>query len=113
MTRIVSDIDVLSTYLKGVMKRADHHAQNVGAVALTLAGAIVWRKDPVPLEVREQDGELKNVLWVVISQKRYAFSYNHAMGTIDIRERTTGGTTLARFSNATSTQYVRDFFASL
>jgi hypothetical protein len=58
----IADVDALKAYIDGVMYRAAHHAGQVNAIALALAGAIVWRKDAEPIEVMARDGETKNVL---------------------------------------------------
>ena len=109
----ITDVDALKGCIEGVMGRAEHHAGNVDAVALTLAGAIIWRKDPDPIEVMSQGSETKNVLWVKIGGQRYAFSYNHAAQTIEIRKGNTHGAVLNSFSNATPTQAVIDYFRIL
>jgi hypothetical protein len=36
----VSEVSTLQQYLEGIMNRAAHHGPDVGAIALTLAGAI-------------------------------------------------------------------------
>ena len=46
MPLTVADLDTLEAYLAGLMHRSDHHAQTVGAVALALIGAVLWRKGP-------------------------------------------------------------------
>lgn len=98
----ISDVDTLKTYIEGVMGRAEHHANNVGAIALALAGAIVWRKDAdATIEVMAQDGDLKNVLWVIIGGHRCAFSHNHTGQEIEMRQNTTRWAVLHRFSNVT------------
>jgi hypothetical protein len=56
---------------------------------------------------------MKNVLWVRISGHRYALSYNHTAGTIEVRDGSTQGTVLASFSNATPLADVKRFFESL
>lgn len=66
MPRKVQDVDVLTDYLRGVLDRAEHHAGNVDVVALTIAGAVLWRKDSDPLRVYEREGRMGNVLWVKI-----------------------------------------------
>jgi hypothetical protein len=101
MSLTVADLDTLEAYLAGVMNRSDHHAQTVGAVALALIGAVLWRKDPEPIEVRTHDGSAANVLWVQISGHRYALAYNHAENCIELRDRTLRGPALARFDNNT------------
>lgn len=62
MPHQVRDLDVLRDYLRGVMDRAEHHAQNVNEVPLAVAGGVIWRKDDDPLEVMVREGEMKNVL---------------------------------------------------
>ncbi len=95
------------------MSRADHHADDVNEVALALAGAIIWRKDDSPIEVLAQAGEMKNVLWVRIDGTRYAISYSHDSGEIELRENTTHGNVVASFSNATPCSEVRRVFETL
>lgn len=56
MPHRVTDVDVLRDYLRGVLGRADHHAQGVNEVALAVAGGVVWRKDDAPLAQVQQLG---------------------------------------------------------
>lgn len=110
----VSDVDTLKAYIEGVMNRADHHAHQVRAVALALAGAIVWRKDDdAPIEVMASGGALKNVLWAKINGKRYAFSYNHDTKSIELRSGTTQGAVLHSFDDRVSAADVHGIFAAL
>jgi hypothetical protein len=95
------------------MDRADHHAQNVNEVALSVAGGVIWRKDDAPLEVMTREGERKNVLWFKVGGQRYALSYNHESGTIELRQGTTQGSVIAAFSNAMSNTQVRQIFSQL
>lgn len=113
MPQKVTDIDVLRDYLRGVMGRADHHAQNVNQVALSVAGGVVWRKDDESLEVMTRAGDMKNVLWFKVNGKRYALSYNHDTGEIEIKNNTTQGPVVASFSNAMANSQVRAIFAAL
>jgi Integron cassette protein VCH_CASS1 chain len=109
----VADLDTLESYLAGVIDRSDHHAQTVGAIALALIGAVLWKKDSEPIEVRTQDGSAKNVLWVHISGHRYALAYNHAENCIELRDRTLRGDALARFTNDTPVTEVYRIFERL
>ncbi len=114
MPLTVTDVSELQAYINGVLDRADHHAGNVNEVALAIAGAIVWKKDTnEPIKVMAQGGETKNVLWVYISGNRYAFSYNHQSGKIEIREGSTQGDVLQDFDNSSLLSEVKDFFSSL
>src|ERR1700730_10305021 len=114
MPMTVTDVEELREYLNGVMNRADHHAGEINEIALALVGAIVWRKDEdQPIRVMAQNGETKNVLWVHMRGQRYAFSYNHIEGQIEMRRGTTQGPTLHTFSNTTPLALVRQIFAAL
>ena len=109
----INDVDNLKSYIEGVMSRANHHADNVNAISLALAGAVVWRKDDNPIEVMAHGSEMKNVLWVRIGGQRYAFSYNHNNETIEMRKGTTQGDVLHSFSNATPLTDVVEIFRDL
>ena len=113
MSTPITDIEILKKYLKGVMERADHHANSVNEVALAIAGAIIWRKDPAPIKVLAKDGDMKNVLWVNISRKRHAFVYSHSTGNIEIRQDSMQGTVLHALNNTTTLSQVRSIFDSL
>lgn len=113
MPRSVGDVDVLTEYISGVIRRADHHAGGVDAIALAVAGGILWRKDPgTDLEVFEREGKMTNVLWVVVGGTRYALSYNHD-GAIEIRRGSTHGDVVASFSNSNTAVEVKEFFEGL
>lgn len=108
------DVETLKQYIDGVMGRAEHHAQEVQAVALALVGAIVWRKDDASeIQVFGKDGDLKNVLWVRIGGQRYAFSYNHGARTIEMRKESTRGDVLHSFSNETQITAIEAIFRAL
>jgi hypothetical protein len=109
----LTDVDVLQQYLVGVMDRADHHADNVNDIALAIAGAIVWRKDAEAITVMTRAGDMKNVLWVKISGRRYAFSYNHRSNAIDIRKGSTRGPVIHTLTNDTAIAALRKIFESL
>jgi hypothetical protein len=113
MPREITDIEVLQAYLRGVMERAEHHAGDVSDIALTLAGAIIWRKDSGAIKVREHEGQLANVLWTKIGGEQYAFSYNHKDKTIEIRRGNIRGEVLRSFTNSTTAAEVKQFFSEL
>lgn len=113
MPQQVTDIEVLKNYLRGVMNRADHHAQSVNEVALTVAGGVIWRKDDEVMEVMVREGEMKNVLWFRVGGNRYALSYNHGTGKIELRQGTTRGNVIGSFSNTMTNNEVRQIFARL
>jgi len=109
----VADLDTLERYLDGVMNRSEHHAQMVGGIALALLGAVLWKKDDAPLEVKTYDGRPANILWVQIAGQRYALAYNHHEDCIELRERTQSGGALHRFTNTTPVSEVWQVFENL
>jgi hypothetical protein len=113
MPKPITDISILQKYLVGVLERAAHHAGNVNEIIVAIAGAIVWRKDGAPIQVLAKQGEMKNVLWVSISGKRYAFTYDHPTQSIQIVQGTTHGVVLHSLTNATPLSKLIGIFKSL
>ena len=110
----VDDISTLQQYLTGVVRRADHHADNVRYVVLPLIGSIVLFKNPDhEIKVLTSDGETKNVLWVHIGDSRYAFSYDHRSKSIVMRRGSTQGPVLAHFDNTTTVPEILQAFETL
>ena len=110
----VDDVATLQGYLAGVVKRADHHADNVRQVVLPLVGAIVLFKNPKhSIEVMMRKGSTTNVLWVYIGDSRYAFSYDHGSKSIALKRGTTQGKVLAKFTDATTTPEILNVFEGL
>ncbi len=112
MPQAVSSVDVLQQYIRGVMERAEHHANSVDEICLAVAGAVVWRKEGA-LEVMAHEGDMKNVLWLRVNGQRYALSYNHDLRCIEVRQRSIKGAVLASFTNTTPISQVKQFFAGL
>lgn len=112
MPRKVTDLQILQRYIQGVMERAEHHAGGVDEICLAIAGAIIWTKSG-DIEVFEREGEMKNVLWVNIDNKRYAFTYEHDTDSIDIKEGSTQGDVIISFTNENTAGDVKNFFSSL
>ena len=112
MPKTVTDVDVLQDYIRGVMDRAEHHADKVDKITLAIAGAVIWRKDG-DIQVYEREGQMTNALWVDISGQRYALSYNHDARKIEIRKDSMRGDVLGSFDNDNKTGDVHRFFSSL
>lgn len=109
----VDDMATLEQYLQGVMNRSDDHAETVGAIALALLGAVLWRKDEKPLEVKSYSGEPANIVWFEVNGERYALAYNHKADCIELRDRTLTGSVLHSFTNDTAVREVRAIFEAL
>ena len=113
MALTVESIDILREYLQGVMNRADHHAQNVNEIALTLIGAIIWRSTD-EVKVMEREGEAKNILWMCINSRNFCFTYDHSNGGfIAMREENSRGNIIHHFTNQTTNAEVKEIFQNL
>ncbi len=113
MALTVNDVDTLSSYISGVMNRADHHAGNVEEITLALAGAIIWRKGDTNIKVMTRGKDTKNVLWVTINEEKYVFSYNHNNKKIEMRIKNTQGNTIHEFDNSTPLSELVNIFKGL
>jgi len=87
--QIVSDIATLQQYLQGVVMRADHHANNVDEISLTIAGAIALAHGRGS-RCRTYAGSMANVMRVRINGQQYTLAYNHTTGEIEARRELTG-----------------------
>jgi hypothetical protein len=112
MALTIDTLNLLNSYILGVMDRADHHGENVNEIVLTLAGAVVW-KATQDVEVRMHQGSMANVLWLTVGVNRYAIAYNHNSQDIEIRERSQQGDVIATFNNQTTNLEVKQVFAKL
>jgi len=112
MALAINTLDQIQQYLDGVAGRANHHAPNVTDVALTLAGAVLWRTTE-DIEVRTYNGNMANLLWFHVGPTRYVLAYNPGTQEIELRERSQEGNTIATFTNATAASEVRRVFSSL
>ncbi|MCD8406309.1 hypothetical protein LNI88_11815 [Tenacibaculum dicentrarchi] len=112
MATTIQNIEILREYLTGVLDRANHHAQNVNEIALTIAGGIIWRTTN-NIKVMSRDGEMKNVLWLQVEDRRLCFVYNHENGNIEVRESSIQGNVIQSFNNNTPLNIVKTFFENL
>ena len=112
MPKPITDVDELQKYIRGVMGRAKHHAGNVDEIVLAIVGAVILHKDG-DIEVFESQGQMKNVLWTHIDGQRYALSYKHELGQIEVRKNSTQGDVLGSFDNSNTVGDVRRVFSSL
>lgn len=108
MATTIQNIETLRAYLSGVLDRANHHAQNVNAIALAIAGGIIWRTTD-NIKVMSREGEMKNVLWLQVGNRTLCFAYNHSTGDIEVREGSVQGTVIRSFNNTTPIADVKTF----
>ena len=112
MATTIHNIAILREYLIGVLDKAEHHAQNVNEIALAIAGGIIW-KTTDNIRVMYRDGEMKNVLWLQVDDRRLCFVYNHDTLSIEIRDNSIQGNVIASFNNNTPLIDVKTFFENL
>ena len=111
---LLSDSEKMREYLRGVLARAGHHAQKVEACIIAIFGGVIAYKDKgTDLEVKEHDGDMKNVLWVQIKGKRYAFTYNHHKECIEMRENSLRGQVKVSFDDTWTLKSIRSLFAQI
>ena len=111
---VITTIDEFQDYLSGVSERAEHHAQPVAGVVLSIAGAVVLFKDrSSEITVMAVEGQKGNVMWIKVKDKRYALAYNHSSQTVEVRDRSTHGPARKSFNNGSTTAEIIDFFSNL
>lgn len=108
----IDSIEGLQTYLNGVLGRANHHAENVEGVSLTLLGAVIWRSTG-EISVREYNGVPANMIWFHINDNKYVLTYNHSDEAIELKDRTHTGNVLASFDNTTANSEIIEVFRKL
>jgi hypothetical protein len=111
MAITIKSIDQLKVHIEGVMQRADHHAQSVYKVVLTLVGLVAWKADKI--DARTQEGRNANVIWFEVKGKRYAIVFNHENSCIDIRDRSQQGNNLMSIDNDTDVDKLIKFYENL
>ena len=111
MAILIDNLNILQQYLQGVLDRADHHAQMVEGISLTLIGAILWKSEISNIEVRGYNGKPANMIWFKVGNNKYVLNYNHSTNQIDLKENK--GQIKASFDNSTTYQQVIDVFKNL
>lgn len=109
----MDSIGILREYFNGVLGRADHHAQEVEEVALTLMGAVIWKAKENSIEVRSVGEKTGNMLWFETNRSRYSFKYDHSDKKIELREKTSNGPIVSIFDNTITANTVYSIFDNL
>ncbi len=108
----INSMEILDTYFKGVMNRAEHHSQEIKAVCLALLGAVIW-KSTGELEARQYSGSSANIIWFWLGDRRFVFCYEHNGKKIQLRERTYEGEVIKEFNDKSTCKEIYSFFESL
>jgi hypothetical protein len=105
----VNTLDKLQQYLAPVMTgRAGPYAGEVGPAVLTLVGAILWRKDPGPVEVRAP-----GMAWVSLGGARYLLRYDPHARRVEVRRGSGSGELLLGVADGTDPAEVMAFVDTL
>lgn len=112
MAVTIESIKILQDYLSGVLEKANHHAPNVENIALAIAGGIIWRTTN-KIKVLSREGDMKNVLWLEVNNRRICFVYDHTKESIDVREGSLQGQVIESFNDSTPLADVKTFFKNL
>jgi hypothetical protein len=113
MSVSVNSIDELQHYLAYMLGRTGRQTGDVSAAILTLAGGILWMKDPGPIEVHTHKGELTNIFWVTLGGARYAFMYESHLRRLEIRSSSGTGDLLFEVSDETDPEEIMSFLRRL
>ena len=93
----VTTLDELRQHLAPVLTgRAGPDAGQVGPAVLTLLGAILWRKDPGPVEVRAP-----GMAWVSLGGERYLLRQDPHARQVEVRRGSGSGELLLGVADGT------------
>ena len=105
----VTTLDELRRHLAPVLAgRAGPGAGQVGPAVLTLLGALLWRKDPGPVEVRGP-----GMAWVSLGGERYLLRYDAHARRVEGRRGAGSGELLLGAGEGTDPAEVVAFVATL
>jgi len=107
----VTDMDTLARYGRGVLARAKHHGANIMRVLPDILGNTILRGTELELY---GDGT-KNAMFFtsVRTGRRYAMSYDHDAGAVQLKEGSLQGPVLQRINNSTGRERVAEIFEAL
>ena len=105
----VNTLDELQQHLAPVMTgHAGADTGKVGPAILALVGAILWRKDPGPVEVRAP-----GMAWVNFGGERYLFRYDPHARQVEVRRGSGSGELLLGVDDGTDPAEVMAFVDTL
>ena len=114
MAQTISSLDDVQGYLRGVVGRANHHAERVSGIVLPLIGAILLHKDEgTDINVATYNGSTGNVLWCYFGGTKYAFTYSHEDECVALKEGGVKGDVVATFDDDTTLGEINQILAEL
>lgn len=112
MSKKIEELKILKEYINGVFNRSMHHAQNVNEIIFPLIGLVLLKSEGDIL-VRDQDGDLKNVIWFNIKGTKYSMKYDHALNVITLHIGSSTGPKIHDFQNSDSNKLLLEIFNNL
>ncbi len=113
MSASADSLDEFRHHLSRMMGRTGRDAGDVGAAVLTLAGGILWMKDPGPIEARAHGGGAPTMLRVQLGGGRYVLRYDAHMRRLEVRSGSGSGDLLLGVSDETDPGEVMSFLFRL
>ena len=113
MSASADSLDEFRHHLSRMMGRTGRDAGDVGAAVLTLAGGILWMKDPGPIEARAHGGGVPTMLRVPLGGERYVLRYDVHMRRLEVRSGSGSGDLLLGVSDETDPGEVMSFLLRL
>jgi hypothetical protein len=108
MSVSIATLDELQQHLARATGHAGDRARKLSPAALTLSGAILWLKDPGPIEVRGG-----NIAWVAIGGVKYLLRYDPHTRRLEVRSGSGSGDLLLEVADDTDPSEVMAFVRSL
>jgi hypothetical protein len=104
----IGTLDELQQFLARAMGHTGDRVGKVGPAVLTLTGAILWLKDPGPIEVRAA-----NMAWVAIGGAKYLLRYDQHSQHFELRSGSGGSDLLLQVGDETDPSVIMAFIGGL
>ncbi len=110
----VNNVLELKEHFLKVVDRAENHVPAVNEIIYPLLGFIILiMDDKSDIQVRANEGDSGNMLWLSTNGRRYAFRYEESSQSIVIRKGSFTGESIAKVNNSTSTKHLKQVFSQL
>lgn len=112
MPILTSDGATLRAFTEGVMRAAEHNADEVVPVLLSVVGGVLCTADPGSVELQDADDTGTSVLWAAFDGRRMAFRYDPMTAMIELREGTLEGHPARLFGRRSLEMDILNFFGT-
>jgi Integron cassette protein VCH_CASS1 chain len=108
MTVPIATLDELQQFLARAMGQTSDRAGKLSPAVLALTGAILWLKDPGPIEVRAA-----NMAWVAMGGAKYLLRYDQHSQHFELRSGSGGSDLLLQVGDETDPSVIMAFVSGL